>query len=84
MAINRDDGDIVWRKRLREVFPHEGSHKDGTFASGSIVTDGEHVYTYFGSRGVYSLDLAGNLEWKKDLGTCSCDGFRRGQLAYHP
>lgn len=68
LAINRDDGDIVWRKRLREEFPHEGSHKDGTFASGSIVTDGEHVYAYFGSRGVYCLDLDGELQWEKDLG----------------
>jgi outer membrane protein assembly factor BamB len=30
--------------------------------------DGEHVYAYFGSHGLYCLDMQGNLEWKKDLG----------------
>ena len=68
LAVNREDGDIVWRKRLREEFPHEGSHRDATLASGSVVTDGEHVYAYFGSRGIYCLDLEGNLKWEKDLG----------------
>jgi outer membrane protein assembly factor BamB len=32
------------------------------------VTDGEHLYVSFGSRGLYCYDLAGNLKWEKDLG----------------
>ena len=39
----------------------------GSFASNSPVTDGEHVFAYFGSRGVYCYDLEGNLMWSKDL-----------------
>jgi outer membrane protein assembly factor BamB len=32
------------------------------------VTDGEHVYAYFGSRGLYCYDLKGDLKWSKDFG----------------
>ena len=69
LAINRSDGSILWQKTLREVAPHEGTHGDATFASNSPVTDGEFVYAYFGSRGLYCVDMDGNVKWEKDVGT---------------
>ncbi|MDE0013098.1 MAG: PQQ-binding-like beta-propeller repeat protein [Candidatus Poribacteria bacterium] len=69
LAINRSDGSILWQKTLREVAPHEGTHRDATFASNSPVTDGEFVYAYFGSRGLYCVDMDGNVKWEKDVGT---------------
>lgn len=70
-AINRSDGQIVWQHTAREELPHEGTHPTGTWASNSPVTDGEHVYAYFGSRGLYCYDMQGNLRWEKDLGDMS-------------
>lgn len=68
MAVNRRDGSIAWRKTLREVQPHEGTHDTGSWASASPVTDGTHLFAFFGSRGLYCLDLDGKLVWQKDLG----------------
>ncbi|MFC1719194.1 PQQ-binding-like beta-propeller repeat protein, partial [Candidatus Poribacteria bacterium] len=62
------DGSILWQKTVREELPHEGTHAEGSWASGSPVTDGEHVYAFFGSRGLYCFDMQGNLIWEKDLG----------------
>ena len=62
-------GRILWQKTLKETSPHEGTHQDGTYASNSPVTDGEHVYAYFGSRGLYCVDMMGNVKWEKDIGT---------------
>jgi len=67
-AINRNDGKVLWKRVVREELPHEGTHQTGTWASNSPVTDGEHVYAYFGSRGLYCFDMDGNLIWEKDLG----------------
>ena len=67
-AINRSDGSIRWQQIAREEVPHEGTHQTGSWASNSPVTDGEHVYAYFGSRGLYCYDMQGNLQWEKDLG----------------
>jgi outer membrane protein assembly factor BamB len=68
LAIHRADGRVLWQKPLREEFPHEGGHETGSLASNSPVTDGERVYIFFGSRGLFCLDLNGEVLWKKDLG----------------
>ena len=70
-AINRSDGSIRWQQTAREEVPHEGTHQTGSWAANSPVTDGEHVYAYFGSRGLYCYDMEGNLQWAKDLGNMS-------------
>ena len=67
-ALDRESGKIVWERALKEGFPHEGTHTTGTWASSSPGTDGEHVYAFFGSQGLYCLDLEGNVVWEKDFG----------------
>jgi outer membrane protein assembly factor BamB len=69
LAINRADGKVVWEQTAREEVPHEASHQDnGTWASSSAVTDGQHVIASFESRGLYCYDMNGVLVWQKDLG----------------
>ncbi len=68
LCINRLTGKPIWQKTLRDEQPHEGTHTTGSWASQSPVTDGQHLIVSFGSRGLYGLDLDGNLLWEKDLG----------------
>jgi len=67
-SISRKTGKILWQKTVREELPHEGTHNDGSWASNSCVTDGEHLIAFFGSYGVYCFDMKGDLIWEKDLG----------------
>jgi outer membrane protein assembly factor BamB len=69
LAFNRTDGKLVWERTAREEAPHEASHQDnGTWASSSAITDGEHVIASFESRGIFCYDMKGTLVWQKDLG----------------
>jgi outer membrane protein assembly factor BamB len=69
LAINRADGKVVWERTAKQEAPHEASHQDnGTWASSSAITDGQHVIASFESRGIYCFDMAGTLVWQKDLG----------------
>jgi outer membrane protein assembly factor BamB len=69
VAIDRRTGRILWERVAREQEPHEASHVDnGTWASGSPITDGRRVFAYFESFGLYAYDLDGKLLWEKDLG----------------
>jgi len=68
LAIDRATGRVRWQRTVREEVPHEGTHRDGTFASPSVVTDGRRIYAFFGSRGLHALDLNGRVLWSKDLG----------------
>ncbi|MEE8129200.1 MAG: PQQ-binding-like beta-propeller repeat protein [Vicinamibacterales bacterium] len=69
LSIDRTTGEVLWERTATEATPQEGFHPQyGSFASNSPVTDGEHVFAYFGSRGLYCYDLDGQLIWQKDLG----------------
>ncbi len=67
-SVNKNNGKILWEKVVREELPHNSTHRFGSWASNSPVTDGKHVYAYFGSRGLYCLDMKGNLKWERDFG----------------
>ena len=79
IAINRKDGKTLWQKIVREELPHEGANPNATitWASSSPVTDGQMVYAYFGSRGLYALDMKGTVKWERDLGDMNT-GFGEG------
>ncbi len=67
-SYNKNDGSIIWQKTLASELPQERTHEDGSWSSNSPVTDGEHVYAYFGSRGLFCLDMEGNQIWSRDFG----------------
>ena len=68
LCISRKDGRLLWEKTVRREIPHEGHHKDHGYASASPVTDGTHVWCFFGSRGMHCLDMEGKVKWSRDLG----------------
>lgn len=69
LALRRQDGVVIWSRAVCEELPPSATHGDGSWASGSPVTDGERLYAYFGSDGLYCLDMDGNPKWEKRLGT---------------
>lgn len=79
LALDRTTGKTLWRRTAREDVPHEGTHQDGSWAAQSAITDGEHLFGYFGSRGLYCYDLKGDLKWQTDLGDMTTrNGFGEG------
>lgn len=68
LALDRKTGKTVWQRVVHEQVPLVAVHQDSTNASASPVTDGERVYAFFGSYGLYCLDADGKVLWEKDLG----------------
>ncbi|MEM7050525.1 MAG: PQQ-binding-like beta-propeller repeat protein [Acidobacteriota bacterium] len=68
MAIARDDGRVLWRRTVKRALPHEMGHVTASLASASPSTDGQRVFAFFGSYGLYALSVDGELEWKADFG----------------
>jgi len=68
ILVNLNDGKIIWEKTVTSEKPEENTHKLGSWASNSPCTDGERIYAYFGSRGIFCLDFDGNILWQKDFG----------------
>ena len=80
MAFDRTTGEVVWEQVARDEVPHEGYQQpNGSYAAGSAATDGEYLFAFFGSWGLYAYDLDGRLQWEVDLGTRSMrNGFGEG------
>jgi outer membrane protein assembly factor BamB len=66
-AFSRTSGKILWEQQVHENVPHEGAHESSSLATASLVTDGEHVYAYFGSHGLYCLNFQGEVIWQREF-----------------
>ena len=66
LCIDRRTGKLLWR---RTIAPEqiEKVHELSSPAGATPATDGERVYVYFGSYGLASYDLNGNLKWERRL-----------------
>ena len=79
ICLDKNTGEQVWSREGMAVIPHEGHHPTNSYSSGSAITDGKHVISYFGSRGLFVYDMMGNLVWQKDLGDMPTrNGFGEG------
>ncbi len=68
LCLDRRTGKTLWQRTACEEIPHQSHHRDGDYASFSPVTDGQHVYAYFGSQGIFCYSVEGERKWEKDLG----------------
>jgi len=67
ISVDRNSGKIRWQTTVREELPHSSTHQFGSWASNSPVTDGENIYAYFGSHGLYCLNNEGKIIWERDF-----------------
>jgi outer membrane protein assembly factor BamB len=68
ICLDRQSGKTLWSKSVKEALPHEGHHRDHGYASCSPVSDGTHLYAFFGSRGLFCLDLEGDVRTAAGFG----------------
>ena len=75
LCLDRATGKELWRRTATELIPHEGHHGDNDFAPASPTTDGERLYCWFGSAGLYCYDLDGKKLWERNLGRAHMGAF---------
>jgi outer membrane protein assembly factor BamB len=68
MAIDKENGKIVWDKVGYEGIPKVKRHTKASHLNSTPATDGRRIAAIFGSEGLFCFDMSGELLWKKDLG----------------
>ena len=66
-GLDVETGAVRWEREVHASPPPIARHGKNTYASETPVTDGEHVYAYFGGIGLFAFDLEGNPVWSRDL-----------------
>lgn len=78
IALDRQTGKIVWEQTAFEGTPYDDRHRKSSYAASTPLTDGKHVYAFFGAEGLYAYDMKGKLAWKADLGKLGTVGMGTG------
>lgn len=78
VAIDARGGDVLWDRLATERAPFDNRHRMSSFASPTAVTDGERVYAYFGTPGLFAYDFDGNLLWSAEVGAIPTLGMGVG------
>jgi len=80
ICLDRDTGRIVWNTDTPSrsgVSGYKSWIALHGFASSTPVCDGQRVYCFLGSSGVYAFDLSGQEQWNADVGQ-KTHGFGTG------
>jgi outer membrane protein assembly factor BamB len=67
-AFGRTDGVRLWEHRLPASGEFPESHEKHNLATPTPVTDGEHIYAWFGNGQLVALDMEGAAVWTRHLG----------------
>lgn len=68
LALDKNTGKVLWSRTAHRGAPKRKRHIKATQANASPATDGRIVTVAFGSEGLYTYDMDGNLLWQQDLG----------------
>lgn len=63
ICLDLKSGEILWNKDVHKGQPKSSIHLKNSYASETPVTDGELLYCYFGSLGLYAMDFEGQVVW---------------------
>jgi len=67
-CLDAQTGKILWERQAGRKVPEYGRHLKNSFASETPVTDGQRVYAYFGSLGLFCYDFDGKPLWSRSWG----------------
>ena len=67
-AFSRSSGNKLWEYRVPATGPFPELHEKHNLATPTPVTDGEHLYAWFGNGLIVCLDMKGNLVWSRHIG----------------
>ena len=66
-AIDFNNGEVLWTQKLHTATPSASKHPKNTYASETPVTDGERIYVYHASAGLFAVDFNGEIVWSRNV-----------------
>jgi outer membrane protein assembly factor BamB len=78
VALDAETGKLLWERTAYAGTVYDARHRKGSYANTTPATDGELVYAWFGSEGMYAYDFQGRLAWKARPGAIRAFGMGTG------
>jgi len=71
LCYDATTGKKIWQKDLKATMPEDefkGYIQEHGYASGTPVSDGQHIFVFFGKSGLFAFDMDGKQVWQADVG----------------
>lgn len=68
MCFNRSNGKVDWQRSVA-FGTKEATHKTNPFSPSTPVSDGQRIYVWHGSAGMFAYTMSGEPVWSRELGT---------------
>ena len=72
VCIDLETGEKLWQHDEKATLPEDPYSGIGVtahgYASHTPVSDGQHIYAFFGKGGVHAFDMDGNKKWQAEVG----------------
>ena len=69
LCLDRSDGHRLWQAEVGSA--QRPTHNKNGYASATVATDGEGIFAFFGTTGLFCYDFSGGPLWRADLGDLS-------------
>ena len=67
LCLSRLDGTVNWHRRLWGTAPTRSHVNKSSMASPTPITNGQHVFAFFGTGDIFCLDIEGGVVWHRSL-----------------
>ena len=76
LCYDKNTGELLWEREVHRGIPKVKRHTKSSHANATVATNGDRLIAFFGSEGLYCLNLDGEILWSKDFGTLDAGYFK--------
>jgi len=76
LCYDKNSGKLLWEREVHRGLPSVKRHPKSSHANATPATDGRYLVVFFGSEGLYCLNLDGSIRWKRDFGELDSGFFK--------
>ena len=78
LCLDSRTGKLLWNQLAYAGPAFDDRHRKGSYAAPTVAAEGERVFAYFGSEGLYCFDTKGTLVWSNSVGGLATLGMGAG------
>lgn len=78
LCLNKHTGKLIWEHTCRAGRPQATRHAKATHANTTLTVSNDRIYAFFGSEGLYCLNMDGTVLWERDLGVINISKYGIG------
>ena len=78
LCLDATSGKLLWNQLAYAGPAFDDRHRKGSYAAPTVAAEGDRVFAFFGSEGLYCFDTKGSVAWSNSVGGLATLGMGAG------